>query len=82
MDENLSKGPTSLNAIKRMMRKFEETSSVDVALGRERRATETAIVAEVATTTDEVSASSSNVTASGRSTARSLDIPWADMRML
>lgn len=52
-----------------MISKFEETGSLDVATVKERRATDTAIVEEVAIATAYASVSSPNATESGHSIA-------------
>lgn len=80
--KNLRRGPMSSSAVQRMIRKFEETGSLDVAPGRGRRATQPATVDEVAIATAAAAASSSNATVSGRSIARTLNIPWATVRMI
>lgn len=72
----------SVNAVKDMILKFEETGSLDVAPGRGRRAIAPAIVEEIAIATAEASVRSSNASVSGRSIARALDIPWTTVRMI
>ena len=70
MDEKLK----TCNAVKSMIHNFEETDSLDVALGRRQYAPEPTIVEEVAAATAETTSRSSNGTDSSHSVARALDI--------
>ena len=65
-----------------MIRKSEAIGFLDVASGREWRATAPAIVEEVTIATVEGTTRTSNATVSGRSIAQALDILWATVRMI
>lgn len=71
-----------MSAVKSIIRRFEETGSLDVTQGGARRATEPVIMEEVAIATVEISASSSSAAVRARLVARSLFIPWATDRMI
>lgn len=69
-----------VNAVKFMIRKYRKTVSMDIALGRRRRATKQVILEENAFA--EAYANSSNSTVCGTSIARTLDIQWETVHMI
>ena len=78
--KGLRRGPMSINGLKKMMKKFEETGELGVAPGRGRRPIPVEVVDEVAVAVADRAAHASTSATSARAVARELSLPWSTVR--